>query len=162
MQYVPVRSRSPITEGFDFVINYFLVICLDSDRAPSFRPRKGPVSLPACLSDFETTRHETLPCSSANTEAALIETAVKRYLKIFSESVLTAGRFAADPVVFAKFSSTSLEATCLICGQCVLSTDRQVRCTACSTVHHQECWEFFGMCSTYACGEKRFDSIRGS
>ena len=30
-----------------------------------------------------------------------------------------------------------------------------VYCGGCQTPHHRECWEYFGGCSTYACGHKQ-------
>jgi hypothetical protein len=46
------------------------------------------------------------------------------------------------------------ESQCQVCGE-VLSVDL-VYCSACKTPSHRECWEYFGGCSTYACGNKKF------
>jgi hypothetical protein len=46
------------------------------------------------------------------------------------------------------------EAQCQVCGE-PLARDL-VYCASCNTPHHRECWEYFGGCSTYACGQKRF------
>lgn len=46
------------------------------------------------------------------------------------------------------------EAYCQICGE-RLSGDL-VRCPSCRTPHHRDCWEYFGGCSTYACGQKEY------
>jgi hypothetical protein len=42
---------------------------------------------------------------------------------------------------------------CQVCGE-PLASDL-VYCAACQTPHHRECWEYFGGCSTNACGQKR-------
>jgi len=46
------------------------------------------------------------------------------------------------------------ESQCQVCGES-LSADL-VYCSACKTPSHRECWEYFGGCSTYACGNKKF------
>ena len=47
--------------------------------------------------------------------------------------------------------------TCMVCGD-VIKPDLQVNCKACKTPHHEDCWKYLGMCSTYACGHKKFES----
>jgi hypothetical protein len=42
------------------------------------------------------------------------------------------------------------EVNCLVCGSSLLE-GRLVRCPACDTAHHEECWEYNGGCATYAC-----------
>ncbi len=42
------------------------------------------------------------------------------------------------------------EAVCQVCGCAV--TDLPVRCGRCGTPHHDDCWEYNGGCSVYACG----------
>jgi hypothetical protein len=42
------------------------------------------------------------------------------------------------------------EATCRVCGCKV--TEPVMRCGTCGTMHHQDCWEYNGGCSVYACG----------
>ena len=46
------------------------------------------------------------------------------------------------------------ESQCQVCGES-LSVDL-VYCSACKTPSHRECWEYFGGCSTYACGNKKY------
>jgi hypothetical protein len=43
--------------------------------------------------------------------------------------------------------------TCQVCGTSMKS--RTVRCEACQTPHHRDCWKYLGRCSTYACKGKR-------
>jgi hypothetical protein len=46
---------------------------------------------------------------------------------------------------------------CQICDSAI-DPEARVVCRRCNTPHHQDCWEWNGQCSTYACGEKRFAS----
>ena len=52
---------------------------------------------------------------------------------------------------------TTLDAdtSCPICGT-PLSEGQVVSCVKCTTPHHDECWEFNGRCSMFACGETAF------
>ncbi|MEQ8789052.1 MAG: RING finger protein [Pirellulaceae bacterium] len=43
---------------------------------------------------------------------------------------------------------------CQVCGEPIV--DRMVVCRACRTPHHQDCWKYYGACSTYGCGQKTF------
>jgi hypothetical protein len=43
---------------------------------------------------------------------------------------------------------------CQVCGEPIV--DRMVLCRSCRTPHHQDCWKYFGACSTYGCGQKSF------
>ncbi len=45
------------------------------------------------------------------------------------------------------------ESQCQVCGEPLAK--ELVWCAACKTPHHRECWEYFGGCSTYACGHKQ-------
>ncbi len=61
-----------------------------------------------------------------------------------------------DVVDIVETRQSALEsAICEICGT-ALSIGAVVRCRKCGTAHHRDCWEFNGMCSTFACGEKRW------
>lgn len=71
-----------------------------------------------------------------------------------------ATRTRATGITFVGTSPTSepqepdtLESQCQVCGE-PLAADL-VWCAACKTPHHRECWEYFGGCSTYACGHKK-------
>jgi hypothetical protein len=46
------------------------------------------------------------------------------------------------------------EVVCQICGEAI--SQESVRCRRCKTPHHADCWEYFGGCSTFGCGEKRY------
>jgi len=65
--------------------------------------------------------------------------------------------FVLDPVpppgiVFGEVKIAS-GGECPVCGTAM--TSQTVRCEACRTPHHLECWQYLGRCSTYACGETR-------
>jgi hypothetical protein len=48
-------------------------------------------------------------------------------------------------------STTSSKGTCQVCATAM--DDRVVWCRRCRTPHHQECWIYTGMCSTFGCRE---------
>jgi hypothetical protein len=48
----------------------------------------------------------------------------------------------------------AIPSQCQICGDS-LSRDL-VYCASCHTPHHRECWDYFGGCSTYACGQNKY------
>jgi hypothetical protein len=43
---------------------------------------------------------------------------------------------------------------CQVCGSRM--EEPVIRCEACRTPHHRECWQYMGRCTTYACKGKRF------
>ena len=45
-------------------------------------------------------------------------------------------------------------AICQICGDDI--TSDVVFCRSCKTPHHEDCWQYYGACSTYGCGQTRF------
>lgn len=51
-------------------------------------------------------------------------------------------------------TSSSAAGQCQICGAAL--DGRLVRCARCSTLHHRDCWQYTGACSTYGCGETTF------
>ena len=61
----------------------------------------------------------------------------------------------AEPGVKVLESTGAGEGVCQVCGS-ALGPDR-VRCRKCGTPHHRECWLYNGGCSTFACGEKKFE-----
>lgn len=60
---------------------------------------------------------------------------------------------SAGPVEQAT-SFTIDEAICQICGEQV--TQAPVFCSSCKTPHHEDCWSYYGACSTYGCGQTKF------
>ncbi len=49
-------------------------------------------------------------------------------------------------------------AICQVCGDEISDDDTPdvVFCRSCKTPHHRDCWQYYGNCSTYGCGQKRF------
>jgi hypothetical protein len=47
-------------------------------------------------------------------------------------------------------------AACRVCGESLQK--KIVYCSACRTPHHLDCWQYFGSCSIYGCGQKRYVS----
>jgi hypothetical protein len=63
-------------------------------------------------------------------------------------------KFISSPTSNAEVKEPDAEESqCQVCGE-PLAKDL-VWCAACKTPHHRECWEYFGGCSTYACGHKK-------
>jgi hypothetical protein len=46
------------------------------------------------------------------------------------------------------------EAVCQICGEAIGA--EAVLCRRCRTPHHEECWKYYGACSTYGCRETHY------
>lgn len=55
-------------------------------------------------------------------------------------------------------ANTERIAVCQVCGTDVL--DDHVECRSCNTIHHADCWKYVGVCSTFACGERRYRKPR--
>jgi hypothetical protein len=51
-------------------------------------------------------------------------------------------------------SSDEAEPHCIVCGEPLAG--ELVSCRGCKTLHHRDCWQYFGGCATYACGGKQF------
>ena len=50
------------------------------------------------------------------------------------------------------------EAICQVCGENIVT--EMVVCRRCKTPHHQDCWQYYGSCSTYGCRETVFQTPR--
>jgi hypothetical protein len=48
------------------------------------------------------------------------------------------------------------ETACQVCGEAL--TANVVNCASCKTPHHLDCWQYFGSCAVYGCGQKRYVS----
>jgi hypothetical protein len=75
-----------------------------------------------------------------------------RTAEAFAELVLELS--AAGPAIRWGEATESGGGDCQVCGT-ALEGD-VVRCAACRTPHHRDCWTYVGECSTYACRETRF------
>jgi hypothetical protein len=62
------------------------------------------------------------------------------------------GSASAFPIELVEVPNPEC-ARCAVCG-CELR-EQIVRCVACQTPHHDDCWRFNMRCSTYGCGETR-------
>ena len=66
---------------------------------------------------------------------------------------------SSQGVDFVESSESESEpAICQICGEAVMSD--VVRCVSCKTLHHGECWDYIGACSTYGCGQRKSRKMR--
>lgn len=52
------------------------------------------------------------------------------------------------------------ETRCPVCGT-PLSRGSIVRCSKCRAAHHADCWQFNGLCATFACGGREMTRLRG-
>ena len=43
---------------------------------------------------------------------------------------------------------------CQVCGDSI--TSDVVFCRSCKTPHHQDCWQYYGQCSTFGCGQRSY------
>ena len=60
-----------------------------------------------------------------------------------------------EPVETEELQKTDLAGTqCQVCGAELCRPVAE--CTRCATPHHEECWNFMGHCSTFACGSLAF------
>lgn len=66
----------------------------------------------------------------------------------------------ADGIEFVEQAPTIVakDTECQVCGDPLL--EKVVFCTKCKTPHHLDCWQYFGSCSVYGCGHKRYIVFR--
>ncbi|MEK6235842.1 MAG: hypothetical protein N2C14_14125, partial [Planctomycetales bacterium] len=67
-------------------------------------------------------------------------------------------RAEALDVEFVEEPEPNEQAELPLCGVCgdPVEESEEVRCRGCDAPHHRECWEYNGLCSIYACGERDF------
>lgn len=82
-------------------------------------------------------------------------TAMEDFVSLSAELFLTASTPSSAGIEFVDDmrAPDQIDSQCQVCGEPLASN--LVYCAACQTPHHRECWEYFGGCSTYACGQKR-------
>jgi hypothetical protein len=51
------------------------------------------------------------------------------------------------------------EVVCQVCGDSIRRSE-VVYCRSCRTPHHEDCWNYFGACSTFGCGQRVFKQPR--
>lgn len=85
-------------------------------------------------------------------EAVQLEEFIRAVLVLFDQSNLS----LEEGIEFVNPAEAQLleDPICKVCGDRIGGD--LVLCTRCRTPHCQECWEFTGACSTFACGETRF------
>jgi hypothetical protein len=88
------------------------------------------------------------------TDAELIEF-VEGALELYDRAL---GDPTAGIEILGEATRTAEEVTCQICGETI--EHELVHCRRCNTPHHEDCWEYFGGCSTFGCGEKRYKDER--
>lgn len=96
--------------------------------------RSARVNLAKCLRDPQTI------CAYLNSTFGFV-------------GLLTSAR--GDTGIQVISETTTGEGVCQVCGQAIAADP--VRCRKCRTPHHRECWTYLGGCSTFACGEKKFE-----
>lgn len=79
---------------------------------------------------------------------------VRLCLELYEQAMLTRN----DGIAFVAGDKSDEPPKCQVCGEGVLS--EMVICRRCLTPHHKECWHYYGSCTTYGCGETRFDEPR--
>jgi len=79
-----------------------------------------------------------------------LEEFVSLSLELYDQGMLTR---SAGIDFIEDGASPAEEAICQICSENI--TTDMVFCRRCKTPHHSECWQYFGGCAVYACGEKR-------
>ena len=79
-------------------------------------------------------------------------------LALFDQAMLT--RMVGIEFVDGDAAQIIQEAICQVCGEDIV-TD-MVFCRRCKTPHHQECWQYYGSCTTYGCGETRWFAPRAA
>ena len=83
----------------------------------------------------------------------------EKLLARFVEAVLhlydCAATRGSEGIQFVAESNRA-EPTTIVCQVCGETIDHElVHCRRCKTPHHEDCWQYFGGCSTFGCGEKR-------
>lgn len=70
---------------------------------------------------------------------------------------------ASDDEISVLAHESMAAGLCMVCGDELAGEDASVRCDVCETLHHEECWDYVGKCTTYACGgsARRLDGSPG-
>ena len=88
-----------------------------------------------------------------------LETFTLLCLELFDQAI----QASAEGIEFVEARTeaklTLQAAVCQICGESVKLD--AVFCRSCKTPHHKDCWEYYGACSTYGCGQRRYLVQRG-
>jgi hypothetical protein len=81
-----------------------------------------------------------------------LQTLVQMSLELHAQAIMT----QSAGIEFEEQSTAQPidSAMCQVCGESIES--EMVICRRCKTPHHHDCWNYFGRCSTYGCGETRY------
>lgn len=85
-------------------------------------------------------------------QEAQLEELILAALELYDRALGTKGD-GIEIVAASVAAATGAEVVCQVCGE-TIERDA-VHCRRCKTPHHEDCWEYFGGCSTFGCGEKR-------
>lgn len=106
------------------------------DRRIEFRIRRGKLTL--LVDGFLREHHR-------------IDSLLREFCDLYEQLMLVD---SLDIEFFAQELGADLPSPiCRVCGEEILTA--AVACRRCDTLHHRECWRYFGKCSVYACGEWR-------
>lgn len=79
---------------------------------------------------------------------------VRLSLELYEQGILT----QTAGIEFVSGPAPESPPICQVCGDGVYGD--MVVCRRCQTPHHRECWHYYGACTTYGCGETRYDQPR--
>ncbi|MDA1050077.1 MAG: hypothetical protein O3C40_06305 [Planctomycetota bacterium] len=83
---------------------------------------------------------------------------LERFVSLALELYDQATRASTEGIEFVgtipKAKLSLKEVICQVCGEPVKLD--AVFCRSCKTPHHKDCWEYYGACSTYGCGQRRY------
>ncbi len=84
-------------------------------------------------------------------DAATLHSLVKLALDLYDAMQIPADQGIAFVDGPASDSEIADDPMCQICGEAIRSD--LVLCRSCQTPHHHDCWQYYGQCSTFGCGE---------
>jgi len=80
---------------------------------------------------------------------------LEEFIGLTSELVMRALVAPEQGIQFVgEVERAPTKSQCQVCGEALVAD--LVYCASCRTAHHRECWEYFGGCSTYACGQSKY------
>lgn len=131
----PERVPRLVSEGVQWSLQRLL---LAGDRGP----------LRVAFGQGTLTVRKLMPCR----HAAELDEFVRLALDLYDQAILT----QTEGIEFIDGDQVQIvdDARCQICGDAI--TSDLVFCRRCKTPHHQECWHYYGSCSTYGCRETHY------
>jgi hypothetical protein len=156
--FLKVFGAQDITVGdADFDARYVIRATPESLATRVFRPEQRH----QVIASTQRLRRMTDPTIDLDTSTLIVQ--VREYVgneRDLMELVKTAEEFLAyvlvpTPPTGIEFVDVRVSAVglCLVCGTAL--REAPVRCEACRTPHHRECWAYMGRCSTYGCRGRR-------